>query len=259
MYLISIQFFTKAFDLNFRFQPNDLMVLLPITSTMFGFIAYWFLANSSKIKAFFYEKISSDLASFYHVHFSKWLGFICMGVLPFWVCYIGLERSSFASFGLTYRSETAFFSLAWILGLCILVIPLAYLSAKKPKNFENYPQIRTKFWTQKIFILNLIGWAVYLLGYEMLFRGVLLFPTAKIIGIWPSIAINVALYSATHIPKGFDETIGAIPLGIVLCILTLQSQTIWIAFFVHLALAWTNSLTALKHHPEIGYIKWKRK
>ena len=31
--------------------------------------------------------------------------------------------------------------------------------------------------------------------------------------------------------------------------------TIWIAFLVHVAMAWTNNLTALKYHPEIHLIK----
>ena len=102
-------------------------------------------------------------------------------------------------------------------------------------------------------MLNLLGWAIYLFGYEFLFRGILLFPLAETVGVWPAIAVNIALYSATHIPKGLDETLGAIPLGLVLCWLTLASGTIWIAFLVHVAMAWTNSLTALKHHPDIHY------
>jgi hypothetical protein len=60
------------------------------------------------------------------------------------------------------------------------------------------------------------------------------------------------------IPKGFDETIGAVPLGFLLCLLTLMAGNIWIAFLVHVAMAWTNSLTALKHHPEIHYNKWQK-
>ena len=96
-----------------------------------------------------------------------------------------------------------------------------------------------------------MGWAAYLFGYELLFRGVLLFPLADELGVWTAIAINIALYSATHIPKGLDETIGAIPLGLVLCILTLYTDTIWIAFIVHVIMAWTNTFTALRFNPEM--------
>ncbi|MEZ5021390.1 MAG: CPBP family intramembrane glutamic endopeptidase [Bacteroidales bacterium] len=63
----------------------------------------------------------------------------------------------------------------------------------------------------------------------MLFRGVLLFGLAKPLGPVVATAVNVILYSAAHIPKGKGETLGAIPFGMVLCILTLVSGTIWIA------------------------------
>jgi membrane protease YdiL (CAAX protease family) len=131
------------------------------------------------------------------------------------------------------------------------VVPLVYFSAKKEKNLVNYPQIRAKVWSKKLKTRNAIGWAAYLFGYEMLFRGVLLFPLYHEFGIWPAIAVNIALYSATHIPKGLDETIGAIPLGLVLCILTLLTGTIWIAFILHVIMAWTNTFTALKFNPDM--------
>jgi membrane protease YdiL (CAAX protease family) len=162
-------------------------------------------------------------------------------------------KRGLAYYGLNFRTDTLLFNLLVIIGMLLLVIPLAAYSAKKEKNLVNYPQIRAKVWTKKTFRLNLIGWAVYLVGYELLFRGILLFPLVEAYGIWLAIAVNVALYSATHIPKGLDETLGAAPLGFVLCLLTLMSGNIWISVLVHIGMAWTNSLTALKHHPEIHY------
>jgi len=38
-----------------------------------------------------------------------------------------------------------------------------------------------------------------------------------------AIIINTILYSATHFYKGVQEVIGAIPLGIVLCLLTIDT------------------------------------
>ncbi len=182
-----------------------------------------------------------------------------MGVAPLVTCLVLLEGSTPTDYGLTIIPETTFYSIVWTLGLSALVIPIAYFSAKKPKNLVNYPQIRAKEWTQRTVFINALGWALYLFGYELLFRGTLLFPLVDSVGVWPAIAINIALYSATHIPKGLDETIGAAPLGLVLCLLTIASGTIWIAFFVHVAMAWTNSFTALKFHPDIHYVGSKRK
>jgi membrane protease YdiL (CAAX protease family) len=240
------------------FQTQDLNVCLPIITTLICFIIYWFTAHSGKIKEQYFKKFEPDKASINHVFFTKLVGFFVLGVLPYFIAFSFLKIESFGNFGVQIIQDKFIFSIFWIFGLSILVIPLAYLSGKKPKNLINYPQIRAKLWTRKTFMLNLFGWAIYLFGYELLFRGVLFFPLVSELGIWQAIAINAALYSATHIPKGLDETIGAIPLGIVLCLLTWESQMIWIAYFVHLAIAWTNSLTALKFHPEIHYEKWQK-
>jgi membrane protease YdiL (CAAX protease family) len=236
-----------------KWEEHELSSVLPILLTLVGFILFWFTAKSDKIKASFYRNHDEDTASIKHIFFTKYFGFFAMGVFPTIVCLLFLPNYSLADYGLTFISSTSLFSLYWTLGLCALVIPLAYVSAKKPKNLINYPQIRAKVWTRKTVAIHAFGWFIYLFGYEFMFRGILLFPVVDAIGVWPAIAVNIALYSATHIPKGLDETIGAIPLGLVLCILTLASGTIWIALFVHVAMAWTNCFTALKFHPDIHY------
>ena len=242
-----------SFDVDLSWIANYTRIFVPILAALIFFILYWVVAQSAKIKQSFYTRFDHDTASVKHIFFTKYFGFIAMGVLPTIVCLLSIPELSLADYGLTFIPETAFFTLVWTVGLCALVIPLAAFSAKKPKNLINYPQIRAKNWDNSIYFKNLLGWALYLFGYEFLFRGILLIPLVEPLGVWPAIAVNIALYSATHIPKGLDETIGAIPLGLVLCLLTLASGTIWIAFIVHVAMAWTNSLTALKHHPDIHY------
>ncbi|MEJ6589517.1 MAG: CPBP family glutamic-type intramembrane protease [Crocinitomicaceae bacterium] len=244
-----------SLDVDLSWKSGDLVSFLPIILALVFFIIYWFTASSPTIKTRFYNKYSFDQASFKHIFFTKIFGFVSMGVLPICICLIFLEDFSLTEYGLTYIPETTMYSLAWIIGLSALLIPLVNFSAKKAKNLVNYPQIRSKVWTRKMVYMNALGWFLYLFGYEFLFRGVLLFPLIEPLGVWPAIAVNIALYSATHIPKGLDETIGAIPLGLVLCLLTLSSGTIWIAFFVHVAMAWTNTFTALKHNPETNYHK----
>ena len=249
----------QTLDVNLGWENGNLNTFLPVILSLVFFVVYWVTAQSEKIKASFYARHDFDTASVKHIFFTKIFGFVSMGIAPLIIVMLFLDGTSPADYGLTIIPETTFFSLVWTVGLAVLVIPISYMSAKKPKNLLNYPQIRAKLWTNKIFFINALGWALYLFGYEMLFRGTLLFPLVVSIGVWPAIAVNIALYSATHIPKGLDETIGAIPLGLVLCLLTISSGTIWIAFLVHVALAWTNSFTALKFHPEIHYIGWKKR
>lgn len=232
--------------------------IAPIYLALVGFVCFWFISKSERIKAYYFKKYPHDTAWLRFIYMTKWVGFLTMGLLPLIVLIVLNPTRGLAYYGLNFRSDTLLFNTVITIGLSALLIPLAAFSAKKPKNLVNYPQIRAQNWDTKTFRYNLLGWAVYLFGYELLFRGLLLFPLVEAYGIWLAIAINVALYSATHIPKGLDETIGAAPLGFLLCLLTLMAGNIWIAFLVHVAMAWTNSLTALKHHPEIHYHKWQK-
>jgi membrane protease YdiL (CAAX protease family) len=243
--------------LDLSWQPGHLQVFLPIFLATVFFIIYWFTAKSEKVKDWFNRRYDPDSASVSHITFNRLVGFVAMGVMPALIVLLVFPEMTLEGLGIRFNGPAALFSLGWTLFLSALVIPLASISARKPKNLVNYPQIRARRWTRRIVVINALGWALYLLGYEFLFRGVLLFPLVDQIGVWPAIAVNIALYSATHIPKGLEETLGAIPLGLVLCLLTLASGTLWIAFLVHLAMAWTNSFTALKFHPDIHYQKPK--
>jgi membrane protease YdiL (CAAX protease family) len=239
---------------DFAWQIEEINTILPVSLSVITFIIYWFTTKSEKVKSFFFRKFKFDDASAYHITFLRIVGFMTMGFASGILCLIFIPDYSLSDYGLSYNPETALFTIFWSSGLMILIIPLTFLSSGKPANLINYPQIRARLWTRKITVMNIVSWIVYLFGYELLFRGILLFPLAGEFGVWPAIAINTAFYSITHIPKGLNETIGALILGLVLCILTLISGTIWIAFFTHVALALTNSFTAMKYHPDMQFI-----
>lgn len=245
----------QSASLDFAWQKEDTNIILPVLIAVISFIIYWFTTKSEKVKSFFFRKFKFDDASAYHITFLRIFGFLTMGLVSGILCLTFIPDYSLSDYGLAYKPQTATFTALWSLGMMILVIPLAFLGARKPANLINYPQIRAKLWTRKITVLNIVSWIVYLLGYEFLFRGILLFPLAGELGAWPAIAINIAFYSISHVPKGLNETAGAIILGLVLCILTLISGTIWIAFFTHVALALTNSFTAMKYHPDMHFVK----
>ena len=241
------------YDLSF--DQNDFIVCLTLGISLLGFIVFWFVSKSKKLEQEYIQKYSAEVASEKFILFTKYWGFVWMGVIPALVCLVFLKDYSFGDYGIKWDSSTALTSLYWTLGLCALVTVINFFNARKPKSQSMYPQIRAKVWNKKLLMKYFTGWFFYLLGYEFMFRGILLFPLVDTLGFWPAIAINTALYSATHIPKGLDETIGAAFLGVVLCFLTLQTHTIWIALFVHVALAWTNSYFALYHNKEV---KWEK-
>src|SRR5690606_30971048 len=121
-----------------------------------------------------------------------------------------------------------------------IIIPLNLFAAGKPSNLLRYPQIRMPHWSDQTFIIAAVGWTLYLFAYEYLFRGILFFGLLPHMGLAATVAINTAIYALVHLPNGAKETIGAIPLGILVCLITFETGSILAAFLIHLTLALSN-------------------
>jgi membrane protease YdiL (CAAX protease family) len=232
-------------EIEFSWVEGDLVIVLPMMLCLIGFTTFWFVSKATKIND----------GTVKNVLFTKYLGLFTMGIVPATLALTFMPQYALADYGLIYNSDTTMTSLVAILILAALTMPLAFLSAKKPSHQVNYPQIREKNWTRSLVLKNSLGWSAYLLGYEFLFRGILLFPLVDALGVWPAVAINTVMYSATLIPKGLDETIGAAFLGVVLCLVTLITGTLWVAIVIHITMALTNSFSSIYHNPEMNFVK----
>jgi membrane protease YdiL (CAAX protease family) len=78
---------------------------------------------------------------------------------------------------------------------------------------------------------------VFLLAYEYFFRGVLLFTLINSFGMVEAISLCTVLYVLIHAFDTKSEIIGAIPFGIVLCLLSYYSKSIIIPFVLHVGLS----------------------
>jgi membrane protease YdiL (CAAX protease family) len=111
--------------------------------------------------------------------------------------------------------------------------------------------MRLMRWNASSLILAAGGWVLYLAGYEFLFRGVLLMGTYTAWGLWPAVVINLALYSALHLPKGLKEAAATIPFGALVCYLTIESQSILPAIILHAWQAVSCELFCILRNPEM--------
>jgi membrane protease YdiL (CAAX protease family) len=116
-----------------------------------------------------------------------------------------------------------------------------------------YPELRLKNWTSTGLAVAIGGWILYLTAYEYLFRGLLLFTCIEAFGLWPAAVINLALYSALHLPKGMKEAIAAIPFGALICYLTIKSGSILPAIFIHVLQAVSCELFCIYRNPEMKF------
>ena len=182
------------------------------------------------------------------VYLQRLTGVITFGIFP-----LGIMKYMLPTGLSDYGTELTmpYKSLLWFVILSVIIIPLNFSQAKKEANLKVYPQIRINNWGTGVFAMSAVTWTLYLLAYEFFFRGFLLFGILDVVGPYWAVAINTALYAIAHIPKGKFETLGAIPLGILLCIITFTTGSFWVAFGMHVVMALSNEWFSLYYHKEM--------
>lgn len=243
---------------DFSWKTTDMAPFVAILVPSLFFSIYWFLFVSQKIREKFSVRYPGNAGKIAYFIFIKYAGLLLLGILPFMLFSRLLPQYSISDYGLSLSKGTNLLSLLWIAALGIPSVVVNWFASRREESFPMYPQLRIQTWNMRMIMVYATSWAAYLFGYELLFRGLLFIPLVDTLGVWPAVAVNVSLYGVTHIPKGVHETIGAFVLGFVLCLITLQTGTLWVAFIVHVILALSNSFIALAFHPEMKIVKMKR-
>lgn len=185
-----------------------------------------------------------------NIYLQRCAGFLLFGVLPVVVLYY-MHRITIHEFGilLLLPQKTVF----WFVVLSGIVLPVSIYNSKSPQNLAKYPQIRNHNWNIRILLLSTFTWIAYLLAYEFFFRGILLFSCIRMLGVTMAIVVNVIIYSLAHIPKGKLEVLGAIPFGIVLCLVTIYTGSFWTAFGTHVIMAISSEWSSLYFNKDIQF------
>ena len=213
---------------------------ISISTITICFIAYYFTIHSEKIHQYFVNLHGPEKAKSTWIMSQRIIGAFFFGLVP--IAIVLLSNSKLEEIGLTMRSESPIWG--WIAGPGLVCVLVNYFASQKSDHLEMYPQP----WSLSLLFYSSATLVLYTLAYEIMFRGYLLFTCSKELGATLAIVINTSIYALVHIPKGWKETVGAIPMGVILCWLTLQSGNIWIAVFVHVALALSSEWFSIGHH-----------
>lgn len=137
-------------------------------------------------------------------------------------------------------------SLGLAVSIGLAVTPVLMCAGWLPEMRQFYPEMRLVAGTASAaaawrWRLAMIGsWLVYLVGYEALFRGLLLPLLAGELGLWPGIAVATGLYVLAHLARPAAESLAAIPFGFVLATITLVTGSILAAIVLHWIIASVN-------------------
>lgn len=130
-------------------------------------------------------------------------------------------------------------SRAWTaLIFCLLIPPVVAFfqtrHAVNTRHTEFFSDLKggVGFWSNYLIVT-----IVYMAAYEILLRGVFLFFLVERIGIIYAVIMNILAYAAMHLFKDRKETLLCIPVGLLLCWLTLYTGSIWPAVALHCTMA----------------------
>ena len=128
---------------------------------------------------------------------------------------------------------------------CLIILAVLLLSHK----FGILPaQIRATRLPDGCAIWDVGSWILYVLAYEFIFRGFLLFISLELLPRQQAVLMNVFLYGILHFHKGITEVMLSLPFGLILCMMTLHTGSIWCAFLIHSTLAVTMNLLIHNQH-----------
>jgi len=126
--------------------------------------------------------------------------------------------------------------------LILLIINAVIIAATQAENeFTRIESQKTAagFFTKGFMYRYFTVRILFLIAYEAWFRGYLLRDCTISFGIIPAVLINVFLYMLVHCFSDRNEMWGCVPLGIVLCTMSIWFGGAWPAIVIHLALAIT--------------------
>jgi membrane protease YdiL (CAAX protease family) len=227
----------------------DVLAFMSIFSVMLMFFFYFCTAKKKIILNLLLKPLfpSGSLASLEFISY-KLTGILFTGILPF-IIFVLIIKAEPSRIGLVTGRIFHF----WYLLILVMLLTgiVSFKLSKGRKVQERSPELKMTDWFPRHIILSVSAWVLYILGYEFLFRGVLWFLCFEAFGFWPALIINLLLYFLVHLPQGKFMAMGALPVGIVLCLLSQLTGSFIPAFLIHSLIAVLTDLFSLYHNPEV--------
>jgi hypothetical protein len=226
-------------------SPSAVAVAVIVLFTA-GWAVYAFLGGSGRLQERFHARFGPRTGAIRHTTFQRLLMACCFGIVPLAVSLLlHLDLGRFCRLPQPSGSPAL-----WSLALFLAAGFGSYFNPQLRRPGARYPQMKLTEWTRPLIAYNILLWALFLVAYEFMYRGLLLYSLLPY-GMGIAVTVNTALYALTHIHKGFIETIAAAPFGVALCLLTLATGSFWTAAFIHVSLAVGNGLGAVRFRPDI--------
>ena len=235
-YFLYLFAFAGAYFLQQLIRPNVPKSLIPflivilIAPAIFA-IKVSFYQHQSLFDKFF----SWPKNKYYFILFDYPLRFLFV-ILSLWLLWYWI-KPAYPFCGLTLKN----FQLKPYLLLLACMIPLVALASMRPDFLHAYPKFKVlnfldaPHWYDRLFFE--ISYGIDFLTIEVFFRGFIVLALAHFVGK-DAILPMASFYCVIHFGKPIPECISSYFGGLILGVLTFETQTIIGGLFVHVGIAW---------------------
>ena len=223
----------KNFFNNLKENSNMKMVYALLFATVILFV-YFYFGSYSAFEKFFPNLQNLD---FWKVIYHNCMAFVLFFGLGFVFSKFVL-KNNVEQMGLKKGN----YKLGLILcGIASIIVPLLALSTVlSPEMCETYPMINFATFGNWYYILSyFVSYFLYYVGWEFLFRSVILFSCEEKCGVLGAIVISTLVSALIHssiagFGKPMVETLSAIPAGLIFGYITSKTKSIYYSLYIHM-------------------------
>jgi uncharacterized protein len=235
----------------FSFLKNELATLKNQTNTLDKkvFIIFlsvavlqtisWYLTSRMFFRANFFEQYQFH-PQIYLIEYLYWFvgDFITFFILPLLIIRLILSEK-LSDYGIRIGDYKIGFKISSIF-LAIMLSLVWFVSSSE--TFGNvYPHLNSARNSWNVFIIYEIGLFIYMIAWEFVWRGFMLFGLYEKFGLY-SLFIQMVPFVILHNGKPILETFGAILAGLALGILALRTKSILYCVIVHMSVMFSIDL-----------------
>lgn len=207
-------------EIQTNIKPLLILLYTPIALTIFKYYG----------SAEFYSRSVSSSGGPGEQYYYFLSSFILLGLIPLLIWIFGF-KFKLSDIGLSLGDYK--WSLSFIAVGLPLMILLAYLSSKNPSFQNEYPLFRGLLSNDSGLLSYFMIYGLYYIGWEIFFRGFMLFGLEGSYGKSASILIQTIPSVLMHIGKPDGEIFASILAGIVFGWVALRCRSIWPIFICH--------------------------
>lgn len=194
-------------------------------------------------RRFFRENLFEDFQDFsnpYLIEYLYWFigDFLTLFFLSVLIIKLFL-RDKLSDYGLKIGDYKSGLIISFLF-LFVMVIIIWFVSAT-PAFAEKYPHLSSAKNDWNTFLIFELGMLVYMIAWEFIWRGFMLFGLEKKFGYY-SVLIQMIPFVILHNGKPFLETFGAIFGGIALGILALRTRSVYYCIVTHIGVMYSIDL-----------------